>query len=332
MPASGGRGHNNRGHHGGRGGGNNSRNSRNRQSSRRRNSQQQQPKSNKIFKFHPNGSKEEKYADFAAIKNRILMTLRQDKDFNDPHEVLTQLQDEVDLSPQEPQESIRRVNNGELQYFITDENNQDVLLDEFGLKQYLQDKSRYDSLKPKFDTTNRAVAAKIYNAYCTFDCKTALRNLPNFDTVVQFDTILLMAAIRNIVYTGTHTQHPWKLYCQIEKLALAPTHRPNESIETYIKRHGTDYDRYRDIIGWDALDDYITTFPDYQAIDANDAAGQAAFIQDARQEHQTHCLLLGIPEGRYGNYLNDLSSSYALGAHIDNYPKTATQLREALQL
>ena len=41
---------------------------------------------------------------------------------------------------------------------------------------------------------------------------------------------------------------------------------------------------------------------------------------------------MGIPEGRYGNYLNDLTSSFALGAHIDNYPKTTTQLREALQL
>ena len=259
------------------------------------------------------------------------MTLRQEKDFNDPHEVLTQLQDEVDLSPQLPQEPNRRMNNGVLQYFIL-ENNQEVILDDFGLKSYLQEKSKYDSLKPKFDTTNRAVAAKIYNAYCTFDCKTALRNLPDFDTDIQFDTIQLMAAIRNIVYTGTHTQHPWKLYAQIEKLALAPTHRPNESIETYIKRHSADYDRYRDIIGWEALDAYVTTFPGYQAIDPADADGQAAFIQAARQEHQTHCLLLGIPEGRYGNYLNDLTSSYALGAHVDNYPKTTTQLREAVQL
>ena len=221
MPAIGGRGHSNRGHNGGRGGGNNNRNSRNRHPNRRKNSQQQQPKSNKIFKFHPNGSKDEKYADFAAIKNKILMTLRQEKDFNDPHEVLTQLQEEVDLSPQLPQEPTRRAVNGVLQYFVT-ENNQQVVLDDFGLKQYLQEKSRYDSLKPKFDTTNRAVAAKIFNAYCTFDCKTALRNLPDFETDVQFDTIQLMAAIRTIVYTGTHTQHPWKLYAQIEKLALAP--------------------------------------------------------------------------------------------------------------
>ena len=91
------------------------------------------------------------------------------------------------------------------------------------MKMYISEKQLWVRQHGNYVNTNRAVAAQIFSKYCMSDMKDALRDVNQFNAVVQHNPVLLMTAIRRIHYQGSTTQHPWKVYIELEQQALFPS-------------------------------------------------------------------------------------------------------------
>ena len=252
------------------------------------------PPSKKYY-FHPNGAEDHGFHTFEDTKSYMLVALGRDDAFNTPYEVLESVKDMADKGPVEPT-VFRDPKDGK--YYRDD--TKAVELNEMDLKFHLHEKGIYDKQKVLFTNTSRAVAAQIFSRYCTNDMKDHLRDVKDFGTKVQYDPVLLMEAIRKIHYQGTTTQHPWKVFVEMEQRALQPKHVDGESIDEYLRRHTSDYDEYTGRIGYGYLDAYIkSNDEDYKALVAkgsNQRHPQGCLMLK-RVQHQVHCALSGIPDG-----------------------------------
>ena len=63
--------------------------------------------------------------------------------------------------------------------------------------------------------------------------KNALKQLADYDTVIQFEVFPLIEAIRKIHHEGTTSQNKWTVFVKTEQRGLNPKIKPGEAVDAY---------------------------------------------------------------------------------------------------
>ena len=185
-------------------------------------------------------------------------------------------------------------------------------------KLWCKRKEAYEEQKEKYEDNMRKAYAYIFRDYCSREMKVAIEELPDFETKIRNNPIVLLQKVQLLMLMPIRgLKHPNLILIEIMDKLLNFCQN-NLSLEDYLHRFRELSDIFARERGKNFLDGFVEKSAEYQ--DATTDEMRTNLKRQAFDEFLAMAFMCGSNQDDYGELMQYYRLKYSLGN--DFYPKT----------
>ena len=171
--------------------------------------------------------------------------------------------------------------------------------------------------------------ALIWDKYCSREVQVALKEMPDFDTSVLNEPIVLLQRVENIMHTPMKAKYPPLTLVEVLISFLQIKQGDNESLLDYLSRFKSERNVMLGLVGKNIIDGYTERMSAYLDLAATDTAGQSRLKGEELNKFMAILFLRNAEEDRFGEMMIEYRKSFA---NKDNkYPKSVPDMIDVMR-
>ena len=185
---------------------------------------------------------------------------------------------------------------------------------------------RYNDRMTNLEDNIPKVSELIYS-YCNTVMQARLRDIPDYETRVMDDPIIMLQEINNKMYDPTEEKYEFETATRVFKRMFGTTQEDGEDLLDYTKRFKQSKDNFSQTVGKEVLNKFIETTKRYK--DCNDDVDRTLVKKQGYDSWMTYLYISNADKRKYGTLTAGFRTQYAL--ENDQYPKTLIKAHAVLK-
>ena len=194
--------------------------------------------------------------------------------------------------------------------------------------------ARYHDQNEKFEENWVRAYGMIFDNYCSYEIRTALKEHKDFSTIIQDDPLELLIEVEKLTHVSRKASYPILMLVEALFNLNHLKQGDKEGLGSYLERFQSERNVYETMFGSGLLDTYVERTEEYKNLHSQDP--DQLIVLQKKMKEQTLDKFFGIMflkqsnQFQYGDLLRDWRQSYANGQR-DLYPNGLKSMFEVMK-
>ena len=162
-----------------------------------------------------------------------------------------------------------------------------------------------------FDENWVKTYALIWDKYCSREVQVALKEMPDFESSILNQPIVLLERVENLMHTPMKAKYPPLTLVEVLISFLQIKQGDNESLLDYLSRFKSERNVMLGLVGKRLIDGYTERTPEYLALAVTDTAGKDLMKRQELDKFMAILFLRNAEQDRFGEMMVEYRKSFA---------------------
>ena len=216
-----------------------------------------------VFQVH--GHRNKQSMTYGKVMEHLILKIQ--STFKSPNVIVKSLRDKKKGGPTEPSRTRVKIPVGAKD----DEREQLRFEQETADIKFKSKWDEYTKEKSQFDEEWSKAYSLVFQTYCTSEMKSALKELPDFESRIQDDPLEILESISKLMHTPMKACYPMASLAETFSSLLNLRQLENEKLLDYYERFSQEATVAKSLLGKDFLDKFVENTIEFQALTDVDA-------------------------------------------------------------